>query len=257
MGKIYLCEDRVAKHPLTLTQTGIQIWSIEELCYFIIHYLHLIDENFFSDEVLEFLQTELGMEELVLRLKRSNPHNDLPQMILSVVHQSGYLSQEEYEDFKKSLNLKSKAKPCELMKSKGDFMASKGQYMKAARIYESILEENRRQDEFTGRVYYNYAMVLQTLFLFDEALQNMTHACLILDNEEVLKEWYFMWQMNPDLPADETVMSRITEQQKREWIGIWHAKEQKAEEMAKVQGERSSRQELYHKWKREFREMLE
>lgn len=259
MGKIYLCEGKAAKHPITLPQTGIRIWSIEELCYFIIHYLNLIDENFFSNDLLEFLRTELGMEELVMRLKRSNPHNDLPQMLLSVVYQSGYLSQKEYDEFKKSLNLKSKAKPCELMKSKGDFMASKGQYMKATRIYESILEEStgqRRQDEFIGRVYYNQAMVLQQLFLFEKALQNMTQACFILDNEKTLKEWYFMWLMNPELPADETIMNRITEQQKREWTGLWQAKEQKAQEMARIRSGRISRQELYNGWKREYREML-
>ena len=41
MGKIILCRGKKADTPLTVLQTGVKLYTAEELCYYTVSYTHL------------------------------------------------------------------------------------------------------------------------------------------------------------------------------------------------------------------------
>ena len=64
MGNLILCHDRHAAHPYEITRIHSRIFTIEELCYYLCNNLYLIDYTIMNEQLCDWLDEELGMEEL-------------------------------------------------------------------------------------------------------------------------------------------------------------------------------------------------
>ena len=69
MGNLILCHDRHAAHPYEITRIHSRIFTIEELCYYLCNNLYLIDYTIMNEQLCDWLDEELGMEELAGALK--------------------------------------------------------------------------------------------------------------------------------------------------------------------------------------------
>ena len=260
MGKVYLCKGRLAKNPLFISQLGIHLYSAEELCYFLVHYLNIIETSFFeSEELYQFLLNELEMEDLVSKLKRLNPKTQLPQMILTTVQECDYLSYVELREFKEGLNLKSQAKPWEVMKSRADFLASEGRYYHAIKLYDSILLENIEDEvstDFIGRIYFNKAMAYWQLFEFENAIRQMESACRLLKDRKSMKNLYFLHLQNPKISIDNQLLNNMGDESKKNWAMEWRQKEQEVEEVV-AQMNFTDSSKFLEEWKAQYRKMRE
>ncbi len=260
MGKVYLCQGRLAKNPLFISQLGIHLYSAEELCYFLVHYLNIVDTSFFeSEELYRFLSDEFEMEGLVSKLKRLSPKTQLAQMILTTVQECDYLSYIELSKFKEGLNLKSQAKPWEVLKSRADFLASEERYYHAIKLYDSILLENLDDDvstDFIGRVYFNKAMAYWQLFEFENAIRQMEAACRLLKNTIAMKNLYFLHLQNPQITIDIQLLNNMSSESKKNWANEWRQKEQEVEEVV-AQMNFADYPKFLEEWKAQYRKMRE
>lgn len=65
MGRIVRCaRNGNVSLPLYVAAAGIHLYSLEELSYFLQHFLYLVDDNFFDSELLQFLREELKRQDL-------------------------------------------------------------------------------------------------------------------------------------------------------------------------------------------------
>ena len=65
MGRIVRCLDTgEVKNPLYVAAAGIHLYSLEELSYFLQHFLYLIDDAFFDTELMRFLREDLNRRDL-------------------------------------------------------------------------------------------------------------------------------------------------------------------------------------------------
>ena len=64
MGKIILCRGKKADTPLTVLQTGVKLYTAEELCYYIYNNIYLIGQDFIDDNLISFLD-ETGEKEVL------------------------------------------------------------------------------------------------------------------------------------------------------------------------------------------------
>ena len=62
MGGLILCRKK-AEVPLYIELSNINIYSMEELCYYLYHNIYAINKSFFNDALFEFLK---HMEETAL-----------------------------------------------------------------------------------------------------------------------------------------------------------------------------------------------
>ena len=69
MGKIILCRGKKADTPLTVLQTGVKLYTAEELCYYIYNNIYLIGQDFIDDNLISFLD-ETGEKELAERVRK-------------------------------------------------------------------------------------------------------------------------------------------------------------------------------------------
>ena len=60
MGSCILCRTKRAEKPFYIENIGVNIYSIEELCYFFHHNIYLIDGTLINEELIESLKEKEG-----------------------------------------------------------------------------------------------------------------------------------------------------------------------------------------------------
>ena len=78
MGNLILCHDRHAAHPYEITRIHSRIFTIEELCYYLCNNLYLIDYTIMNEQLCDWLDEELGMEELAAAFEDAKKVKDRP-----------------------------------------------------------------------------------------------------------------------------------------------------------------------------------
>ena len=67
MSRVWLCQYPVAKHPLKV-KTGVNLYSFEELCYYLYQNAEAVEESFYNEILCQWLEQEIRNQELARRL---------------------------------------------------------------------------------------------------------------------------------------------------------------------------------------------
>ena len=153
MGKIILCRGKKADTPLTVLQTGVKLYTAEELCYYIYNNIYLIGQDFIDDNLISFLD-ETGEKELAERVRKlKETGGSLAQIFVIILKTIDYYSVAEIEQLKGILNA--------------------GYYFAAVRCYESIIKDYKGKDLLAAdyaKVYHNLGTAYARMFMYDKAV---------------------------------------------------------------------------------------
>lgn len=96
MGKVILCSGERAKEPYAFSETGVKVYSMEELCYYIYNYIFYVNEDMFIDDLFDWIDNELKLSERAERLRQMKIKNeDLKSMITVVLCSADYYTELE------------------------------------------------------------------------------------------------------------------------------------------------------------------
>lgn len=173
MGGYYLCRTRCTRHPFYIESIGRNIYSLEELCYYLSQYVYLIDETILNQKLCAWLGEELGLvrlQKILLRvLERQGTARDF---ILPLFQECGYLKRPELLLFQEQL-AQIEVEPASVRKKmKADYLMEFGLYVNAIEEYERILAERgpgRLGTQFYAEILENEAAAYARLFEFEEA----------------------------------------------------------------------------------------
>ena len=220
MSGLLLCREKRAKHPYPVPELGISLYSPEELCYYIYHYLFLLKTDFIGEDLLHFIGTELDLPELEGKIRRwSAGNSDMGQILIMILQDIHYYSEAELVAFREQLDWLRKAKPSERAKKKADFLLETKKYAAALEAYEQI--EAGEQDgginrEFMGALYHNMGMACIGLFDGSRALDCLKKACRYREEEELLREIAMLCNMEGlEFPGE--LEEKATAQQRMKW----------------------------------------
>lgn len=68
MSGYILCQVKRAKNPYYISNISTNIYSIEELCYYLYHNIYLLDETIINEQLLVWMKEELHLRRLYQRL---------------------------------------------------------------------------------------------------------------------------------------------------------------------------------------------
>ena len=86
------------------------------------HYLYLLEDNFVCEELLEFLQCELGLTALVSKIRRwVDGRSDMLQIIFMIEQDIHYYTDGELIDLKQRIDQLRQATKAERAKLRADF----------------------------------------------------------------------------------------------------------------------------------------
>ena len=174
MGTVKLCVHELAKTPYYAEATGIHLYSIEELAYYLYENIYLIDERMIDEKLYSWIEMELGLWKLAERLRNGRGSgNHIYNQVMVILQASEYYSERELGELSEKIKTISGMQAQERMKYKADDLMQNENYWAAIAEYERILgirQSSRLSVEFYAKVWNNLAGCYARLFLFQEAI---------------------------------------------------------------------------------------
>ena len=103
MSGYILCQTKKAERPYFIENISTNIYSVEELCYYLYHNLYLIDKTIINEELCIWIGEELNLPGLAAKIRQflgQDIHVD--DVIYPVFKEINYLT---YEELKHSYSL--------------------------------------------------------------------------------------------------------------------------------------------------------
>lgn len=222
MGKVKLCVYQRASEPFLLEVTGIHLYSIEELAYYLYHNIVLLDDKILGEKLYQWLEKEVGMKELAQQLRRDE--NAAEVMYVQVIHilqASELYSEEELQKFLEKMKMLSKLRTQERMKYRADELLKQENYWAAAIEYEKILrirQSSRLSVEFYANVWNNLGVSYASVFLFEKAAFCFENAFQFYKLQEYQKKAEYARKLSNygKNNAEELLNYKISEEMKKE-----------------------------------------
>lgn len=270
MSGLILCNDIKVKNPYPVAELGISLHSAEELSYYIYNYVFLLENDFISETLLYFIGTELAMPKLEEKIRKwVADKSDMAQILYMILQDIHYYSEAELAVFKAQLEWMRRAKPSERTKKKADYLLQKRKYAGAIQLYDGIVsgeQDTGMTREFMGALYHNKGVAYTGLFEAEKALDCLEKAYEMLEREEILKEIFFLCQLDGELELPEAMMLAVPAEQQFRWKEEYETlyKHLRYSGSGKEIGElwekdsirrKAGIQKLLTQWKQEYREM--
>lgn len=193
MGGMILCRSEYSKIPYYIEGADINVYSIEEISYFLYNDIYLVGADFFCEDLFVFIEKNIREPELALRLRSLKEKKaQLSELVLTVLGYVDFYSDKEISKIKGLLEKLDTQDPLERMKARADNYLANGRYRRALTCYENIIAAKPDEAEindrvFFGNVMHNMGTVYARMFEFNDAAECFKSAYELNDNEESLE----------------------------------------------------------------------
>lgn len=163
MGKVILCEARQAVVPYTFVNTKVEVYSYEELCFYIYNNAVLLNPEQFQGRLVQWIKTELGMEGLAGKLMELLAGgSSFIEILVAILSAGSYYETAEIRQFIDKQELVTLLPAEEKTKLRADSFLMYKRVLKAISLYDGILrqEETIEDKKFLGDVYHNKGVAL-------------------------------------------------------------------------------------------------
>lgn len=191
MRESLICIGKIGKKGYYFEDTGIQIFSYEELCYYLqqhmICYIHTLP----GEDLLIYIREELGLEKLYKQLIRLlDPEKDQMKYFSTLFREGHYFNEDEIRDILDEYRGFMNAPAYLQKKWMGDLLVISGRAARAIESYQAALEQENIKEEELGRIYHNMGIAEAKLFRFENAKIDFIKAYQYAGEENSLFYYY-------------------------------------------------------------------
>ena len=193
MSGYILCQNPMAAQPYFIENIQTNVYSLEEVCYYIYHNIYLVDRTMVNAHFFDWVSNELRLPSLAVKLRQSaGKFSGLEDFVYPVFKEINYLSYEELKSLGSILTEYDSLSKQEIKKRKADAFMANGMIVKATSLYEELLakeealpqEEKTIGNELMGAIYHNLGVAHSYLFQMDKASEYFRTAWQLTGNEE-------------------------------------------------------------------------
>ncbi len=195
MSKIILCETKTANEPFVFTNTRVEVYSYEELCYYIYNNLILVTMDMIDTTLFEWIRTQLELSELSDWLyELRDQQAPMEDYLIKILMYKNFYSVEEIREFISQYEALQLLRPDEREKQIGDGYLKYKRYSKAISFYKQLLEkEDTIADQILlGNVYHNMAVALANNLQLEDAKYAFLKAFTLNENEVSLRSYFLV-----------------------------------------------------------------
>lgn len=173
MTNLMLTTGRYAEHPFLWKKFDVHLYSVEELCFYIVRNRYLLGMDAFDGALIEWLDRECGLPELAERLsvmlKRKAGIVEFAGEILNSVR---YNTQEEIDTTMETLRTTSDMDIYEKHLARADYLMDSDKISLAFDAYEDLKRAAPRDDKaLHARILHNEGVMNARLFSFSQAAE--------------------------------------------------------------------------------------
>ena len=188
-----LCQIKQARKPYHIAAVGVNIYSIEELCFYLYENMYLVDRSIVNEELCEWLRDELGLKRLCRQLTEQLARDDsIAGFLLPIFREAGYLSAAGMREYAEKLGKLEVQASDMRQKLKADYLVRGGMYESAINEYWQILDRQAPGNlgiQFYASVYNNLGCAQARMFRFEEAADSFLQAWTLTQTKEMLRKY--------------------------------------------------------------------
>ena len=211
MGRVIVCSPKQAETPFTFLNTKVEIYTYEELCFYIYNNTVLISRSALSDKLFEWIRDEIDMPQLAERLTGlANKTSFVQELLVEILSAGDYYSIEEVKTYAAAWQKYRKLSPLQREKLKADGYLGYRRFIRASIIYDGIIEQEAEipDREFLGNVYHNRAVAAANNLDMEDAKKYFLRAYELNQNPESMKGYFFVIAATEDIT---TLRSEVRE----------------------------------------------
>ena len=174
MSGYILCQVKKAEKPFYIENISTNIYSIEELCYYLYNNLYLVDSSLISNQLCTWLEEELDLPKLAAKLKPFiGKEAGLEEILYPVFKEINYLAYEELRTLNGRIERRNSESEEIREKQKGDALMENRMYVNAIRVYQKLLEKESKDvsGEMRERIFHNQGCAYSYLFQMEKAVE--------------------------------------------------------------------------------------
>ena len=217
MGELILCHQAIAATPYYIEEMSVNIYSLEELSYYISKNVYLIGPELKSRELCRWVEKSLNMEDLAIELRKlSDEQAPLHIFVGHILRSSGYLTEQEIKDICEIIATFENKTEAERGKMRADRLLDRDKPVDAIYEYEALLTSKDKDVEpLRGSISHNLGVAYARLFFFNQAaecfeegfrrshqtasLKSMLYAYLCAGNMEAFEGAKIKYQISDSL----------------------------------------------------------
>lgn len=223
MGELILCNQMLAEVPYYVSRASLNVYSLEELSYYIEHNVYLLEEDFMSEELCDWMEQELGLKKAAERLRELCKRKaTMAEFVTVILQESGYCSSSQAAQIVEILTELENKSEYECTKMRADRYVANKRYISGIYEYRRLLEMDDCPNEgILGNVWHNLGKAYAGLFLFEEAANCFWTAYTHNQNMESLKECFFACRCMGDEKRFDEIVSEdvITDEMRLDFSG--------------------------------------
>lgn len=274
MAKFILCTGKLAEEPLHFPLTNFDVYSIEELCYYLYENIYTITEEIFNRKMVVWLREQLQMEKMADQLEEMiEAKNGMKDIVVSLLCSADYYTENEVKDIIKIIDEIEHLPLWGRRKMKGDNYLRYKKYTEAAKEYEKILHSKDAVHlavEEYGNILHNLAIAHVHTKTLRAVAREFKEAYSRNNNEESLKQYLFALKLGKFEKefAEEIIFYQVPEDRVKQYLEEFHSiieeaknlkiykkirKFSKLKEDGKVIEYYDNIEALIYKWKQEYK----
>jgi len=202
MGRIIVCSPKKAETPFTFLNTKVEIYTYEELCFYIYNNTVLISKSALSEKLFRWIRDEIGMPQLAERLTALSNRTAFAQdLLVEILNAGEYYTPEEVKTYAAAWQKYRKLSPMQREKLKADGYLGYRRFIRAAVIYDGIIEQAEEIPDkvFLGNVYNNRAVAAANNLDTEDAKRIFLKAYELNGNPESLKGYFYVISATSDI----------------------------------------------------------
>lgn len=200
MGKLILCSGSSTKRPYRFVSTGVRVYSIEELCYYLYHHVYQIEEEMFCDTLVDWIKTELMLADRAEKLKQLKRQKaDIKTMVTVILCSADYYTEHEIKSLLKTLDEIIGMPLIKRSCIRAKHCLANQEYQEATAEYERILNSGEASDlspEDYGDILHNLAVAKVHISGLKEASELFAQAYERNHREESLCQYLCSLQLS-------------------------------------------------------------
>lgn len=195
MGKLIQCTGRIAKKPYYFRVTDTNVYSIEEVCYYINKNIYIIQKDFFDAGFAAWLKEELGMDETSRKIENlAGENNNLKDIVVTLCCSCDYYDEKEIHELIKIMDETQNLPLRKRQKIKADNYLRCCLYEKALDEYGNILKsDNMLAADIIeyGVIYHNIGVAYAGIGDYNKAAGYFSQAYEKAKSLESLREYIY------------------------------------------------------------------
>ncbi len=174
MGTMILCSGARTRKPFVFPATGVRIYSIEELCYYIESHIYFIDRDTFSYALFDWIGKELKLSDRAEKLiSLKDQKADFKTILAAVLCSADYYTEAEIKRLIKVVDEVNGMTPIKRSSLRALSYLKNRKYPEAAMEYEKLLNSK----EATNMLPEEYGDILHNLAIARIHCVGLSEAC--------------------------------------------------------------------------------